>query len=514
MPTGSPTSSTTSVTAPRSSTTTSSTPPTASPSGRCRASVSGPVPATRAACFFGELGSTDRRARRVRATRRTFTVPDLAARRRARASLTSYPRSAFGDLTPELREGEPRGRLRQRLSPPTNRARPGLAGHRGRRPPAAARRGLMGLLVWTRGRDEQYAGLTPGLTPGWARTRASSSAGRTPPSPCSSPRRPESSPGWWAPSSTRRSTSSTSRPPSSTSPCAATSPSRGTTSGVLRADDWVLTRTAPPHAAPPLGPTSRSCSTRCSPPATGSRSPSSRTRSSRRSTPSSGSCTRRPSGAAGSGAALNGSASAGSISARSSSSVSAFLLFFLGAGLSSLFGDAGFRVPPAWVLVGGGVVAGLLVRALGKRMASRTATGSAVLSQSRGLRALHRHGGGQPDPLGGGAGRLQPLPALRHRLRPGRPVGPGLRGGRCRGRGGGPLDRAPVWYGGGGPAASPTSPRAWTRSRPSRRAPSCRPPAPPARAGSAVVAASPVAVAAARPAAAGNPAPDLAGRAR
>ena len=24
----------------------------------------------------------------------------------------------------------------------------------------------MGMLVWTRGRDEQYAGLTPGLTPG------------------------------------------------------------------------------------------------------------------------------------------------------------------------------------------------------------------------------------------------------------------------------------------------------------------------------------------------------------
>ncbi len=65
--------------------------------------------------------------------------------------------------------------------------------------------------------------------------------------------------------------------------------------------------------------------------------------------------------------------------------VSVFAVFVLGGPLAGLVSDSGLPFNPVWVLGGGGVVAGLLVRALGKRMASRTAEGSAVLAQSRGF---------------------------------------------------------------------------------------------------------------------------------
>ena len=64
---------------------------------------------------------------------------------------------------------------------------------------------------------------------------------------------------------------------------------------------------------------------------------------------------------------------------------SVVLLFIAGGTLWSVFGDAGFLVSPAWVLLGGGVATGLIIRSMGKRMAARTATGSAVLAQSRGF---------------------------------------------------------------------------------------------------------------------------------
>jgi hypothetical protein len=65
--------------------------------------------------------------------------------------------------------------------------------------------------------------------------------------------------------------------------------------------------------------------------------------------------------------------------------LSMFLLFFVGRPVAGVFGDAGFPIAPSWVLFGGGVATGLLIRTLGKRMAARTATGSAVLAQSRGF---------------------------------------------------------------------------------------------------------------------------------
>ncbi|HEU4331088.1 MAG TPA: DUF2207 domain-containing protein [Lapillicoccus sp.] len=71
----------------------------------------------------------------------------------------SLPRAGFGDLKPDLRSGgssydEGQAKVLTSLA---------LAGGIGA-PLVAA--GVMGLLVATRGRDEWYAGVTPGLTPG------------------------------------------------------------------------------------------------------------------------------------------------------------------------------------------------------------------------------------------------------------------------------------------------------------------------------------------------------------
>ena len=126
----------------------------------------------------------------------------------------------------------------------------------------------MGLLVWTRGRDEQYAGLTPGLTPASGSRCPSSSAGPSP------------------------TVAVQFTPPAGVQPgmvgtildeevnlvdVTATLVDlavRGhlriarDDQGVFRADDWVLTRTAPPATPWRSHPTSRCSSTRCSPPAT------------------------------------------------------------------------------------------------------------------------------------------------------------------------------------------------------------------------------------------------------
>ena len=263
---GSRTSSTTSATAPRSSTTTSSTPRTASRSAGV-GDGHGPRAGDQGRCFYGDLGSTTPCEAQAGATS-TFTDPDLEAEQGA-SVLTSYPRDAFGDLTPDLRTGIRRCRLRRRRQPRAARALgwltiglavllPLLAG-----PDGAAR--------VSRGRDEQYAGLTPGLTPGSTSRCRSSSVARAPPSRCSSPRHRASSPAWSARSSTRRSTSSTSPPRSSTSPCAATCRSRATTrvSSAPTTGCSPAPRHRPPRAPSP--PTSSCSSTRSSSEATASR---------------------------------------------------------------------------------------------------------------------------------------------------------------------------------------------------------------------------------------------------
>ena len=132
-----------------------------------RASVTGPVPATRTACFVGELGATEECTHQAGATS-TFSSPDVGPGEGVTIVL-SFPREAFADLTPDLVPYDssdgfgPDGQ--SSLSPATQRALGGLLVGTGVLLPVGAA-ALMGALVHTRGRDEWYAGLTPGLTPG------------------------------------------------------------------------------------------------------------------------------------------------------------------------------------------------------------------------------------------------------------------------------------------------------------------------------------------------------------
>ena len=84
------------------------------------ATVTAPVAATRAACFYGPFGSTTP-CEATPGSPARFSVPDLAAEEGA-SIVTSYPRSAFGDLTPDLRAGDPESAAGGIVSPALSRA--------------------------------------------------------------------------------------------------------------------------------------------------------------------------------------------------------------------------------------------------------------------------------------------------------------------------------------------------------------------------------------------------------
>ena len=128
-----------------------------------RATVKAPAAATRAACFYGTRGSTTECTAQAGETS-TFTTPDIGPGEGV-SILASYPRTAFGDLQPDLRDGSATDTSETKVSPRVGRTLGWLLGGLGALLPVLAA-GLMGVLVWTRGRDEHFAGLTPGLTPG------------------------------------------------------------------------------------------------------------------------------------------------------------------------------------------------------------------------------------------------------------------------------------------------------------------------------------------------------------
>ncbi|WP_427383488.1 DUF2207 domain-containing protein [Janibacter sp. G56] len=124
--------------------------------------VSGPAKATRALCKYGVYGQgTDCTAKAGNPS--TFSHTDLGPGEGMTVAV-EMPRSAFGaDLAPELVEGDPADP--DALPEDTKNALNGALAAGGAFIPLAAA-SLMGLLVWKRGRDEHYAGLTPGLLPG------------------------------------------------------------------------------------------------------------------------------------------------------------------------------------------------------------------------------------------------------------------------------------------------------------------------------------------------------------
>jgi hypothetical protein len=126
------------------------------------ATVRGPGPIDRVDCFYGELGSTTR-CTGIPGETATFSAPD-AQPRGGVSILASLPRNAFDTLQPRLEQGSVTddGDV---LTQENARALGLLGIGAGITLPLMAA-GLMGVLVYTRGRDERYAGLTPGLTPG------------------------------------------------------------------------------------------------------------------------------------------------------------------------------------------------------------------------------------------------------------------------------------------------------------------------------------------------------------
>ncbi|MBD3783761.1 MAG: DUF2207 domain-containing protein, partial [Micrococcales bacterium] len=347
-----------------------------------RASVSGPAAVARAACFSGPYGST-RSCPATPGPTATYTVPDLAAQEGA-SVVASFPRDAFGDLTPDLRTGDVGSSEGSSVSPATARALGLIAIGGGLLVPLTAA-SLMGLLVWTRGRDEQYAGLTPGLSPG---------LGTEQPVVYGGP----------APTVAVRFT-----PPDGVQPglvgtvldeeaglvdVTATIVDlavRGylrisrDDSGRFRRDDWVLTRTTPAAGASGLTPYEQLLYDALF--AAGDTVTLSSLKNHFKPTLDSvqrlmyeevverGWFRRSPE------AQRSGWMSLGIVLV----GLGVLAGFFLAGSASGLFADSGLPVNPVWVLAGGLVVGGLVTRSLGKRMAARTAEGSAVLAQAKGF---------------------------------------------------------------------------------------------------------------------------------
>jgi uncharacterized membrane protein YgcG len=136
------------------------------PTDEVRVTVHGPAAVTKAACFYGAQGSTDTCTASPGNPAR-FAAKDLGPGEQV-SVVASFPLGAVTDVAPDLRPGETgysgdTGPA-STLSPGAARAVSLLSYGGGVTIPVVAA-GLMGLLVWKRGRDEQYAGLTPGLTP-------------------------------------------------------------------------------------------------------------------------------------------------------------------------------------------------------------------------------------------------------------------------------------------------------------------------------------------------------------
>jgi uncharacterized membrane protein YgcG len=120
--------------------------------------VNAPAASTDVLCFQGPGGShTPCQAQKGEPT--TFGAQSLASGD-AMTVIAQYPATAFNDPQPDIRQGDAGAGVGENAAPATNVA--AFAAGIGAPLIAAA---VMGALVWTRGRDEHYVGVTPGLTP-------------------------------------------------------------------------------------------------------------------------------------------------------------------------------------------------------------------------------------------------------------------------------------------------------------------------------------------------------------
>ncbi len=350
------------------------------------ADVTGPVAATKVACYYGALQEDTTCTGTAGATSK-FTIPDIEPGQGA-TIVVSWPRTAFGDLTPDLRETESDGGFGGGYGDPG----PSLSADQSKYLGAALAGGgvlipllaggLMGLLVWTRGRDEVYAGLTPGLTPG---------AGESAPIVRGS-----------APTIAVQFT-----PPAGVQPgmvgtimdekadvvdvtatlidlavrghLTLTNEERGR----FRSDDWLLTRTTPPAGAVALAPYEQQL-------LDGVFASGNETRLSALKNTFAGTLKRVQATMYTEAVQRHWFRRSPDAQRSAWSGLGILLLvlgglslFFLTSALGGLGGAS--LVGMGWVFGIGLIVAGLIVQALGRRMASRTAEGSAVLAQSKGF---------------------------------------------------------------------------------------------------------------------------------
>lgn len=358
-------------------------PANSTPTDNLSASVTAPVAATKAACFYGPSGSTTSCTATAGETS-TFTVPNLGADEGA-SVVTSYPRAAFGDLTPDLRQGNVDTSSGSSISPTAARGLGYLAGGIGILAPLLAA-GTMAVLVWKRGRDEQYAGITPGLTPG---------LGQEVPVVRTS-RRPTVAVQFTPPEGVQPGMLGTVLDEEANVVDVTSTLIDLAVRGYLVIEevegghlwtkgDWRLSRTSPPAGGPALNPYEQLLldSVFAGGPSV--------TLSSLKNTfaPTLHAVQRlmydetvvrgwfrsSPETQRGVWVGIGFGVMVASV-------IAAVLVTTAGGGA---FRDAGLPLPPGWVLGIGGVLAGFIVVSLGRRMASRTALGSAVLAQSRGF---------------------------------------------------------------------------------------------------------------------------------
>mgnify|MGYP001791806508 CR=1 FL=1 len=129
-----------------------------------KVTVHGPAAVTDALCFQGADRSADPcQASAVQSA--TYSATGLGPHQQM-TIVASFPASAITDTAPDLRAGDTgfSGDLGSQMSPSMAKAL-SLVGYGGGLAIPALAVALMGTLFWKRGRDEQYAGLTPGLTP-------------------------------------------------------------------------------------------------------------------------------------------------------------------------------------------------------------------------------------------------------------------------------------------------------------------------------------------------------------
>ena len=120
--------------------------------------VKAPDASTKVACFQGPQDSTTACAARA-GEPSSFTAANLGSGD-AMTILASYPAAAFDSVQPVVLEGDSDTSVGSAAAPAVNAA----AWVAGIGAPILAL-AVMGTLVWTRGRDERYADLTPGLSP-------------------------------------------------------------------------------------------------------------------------------------------------------------------------------------------------------------------------------------------------------------------------------------------------------------------------------------------------------------